>query len=178
MGAMVIVIDAPRIDDRLRMGEGFECVDVKALSHALTEALVDDVTTAAELIHTFDGCVASATGDAAYDSIAFYDAAAARGASVVVPPTKTARVSRRTAVDGSRSHDPEDKKIGRRRWKKESGYHRQVRVENAFFRYKSIIGHGLRTRSPAGQRIEAVLACKILNQMTQRGRPVSYSIGR
>ena len=55
---------------------------------------------------------------------------------------------------------------------------RQARVENAFFRYKSIIGHGRRTRSPAGQRIEAVLACKILNQMTQRGRPVSYAIGR
>ena len=32
------------------------------------------------------------------------------------------------------------KKVGRRQWKKESGYHRQARVENAFFRYKSIIG--------------------------------------
>ena len=63
-------------------------------------------------------------------------------------------------------------------WKNESGYHWQARVENAFFRYKSIIGHGLRARSPTGQRTEAVLACNILNQMTQRGRPVSYAIGR
>jgi IS5 family transposase len=149
------------------------------VTHALTEAMVDDATTAVELIHTFDGCVASVTGDAAYDSIAFYDAAAARGASVVVPPTKTARVSRRRPRSTARDRTIQKmKKIGRRRWKKESGYHRQARVENAFFRYKSIIGHGLRTRSPAGQRIEAVLACKILNQMTQRGRPVSYAIGR
>ena len=63
-------------------------------------------------------------------------------------------------------------------WKKASGYHRQDRVENAFFRYKSIIGDGLRARSPAGQGSEGVLGCEILNQMTALGRPVSYRIGR
>ncbi len=68
--------------------------------------------------------------------------------------------------------------LGRRRWKKVSGYHRQARVENTFFRYKVIIGDGLRARSPGGQGSEAVLACKILNRMTALGRPASYSIGR
>ena len=51
-------------------------------------------------------------------------------------------------------------------------------VENTFFRYKSIIGDGLRARSPAGQGSEAVLGCEILNRMTALGRPVSYRIGR
>ena len=37
--------------------------------------------------------------------------------------------------------------LGRREWQKASGYGRQARVENAFFRYKSIIGDGLRARS-------------------------------
>ena len=46
------------------------------------------------------------------------------------------------------------------------------------FRYKSIIGDALRTRSPAGQGSEAVLGCEILNRMTALGRPVSYRIGR
>ena len=69
-------------------------------------------------------------------------------------------------------------KLGRRRWKKASGYHRQSRVENAFFRYKSIIGDGLRARSPAGQGSEVVLGCEILNRMTALGRPASYRIGR
>jgi len=68
--------------------------------------------------------------------------------------------------------------LGRRQWKQVSGYHRQARVENAFFRYKSIIGDGLHARSPEGQGTEAVVACNILNQMTQRGRPASYAIGR
>ncbi len=70
------------------------------------------------------------------------------------------------------------KKIGRRRWKKEAGYHRQARVENAFFRYKAIIGGDLRARSPGGRVIEAVVACNILNQMTGLGRSASYATGR
>ena len=69
------------------------------------------------------------------------------------------------------------KQLGRRRWKQVSGYHRQGRVENTFFRDTSIIGDGLRARSPAGQGSEAVLGCEILNRMTALGRPVSYRIG-
>jgi hypothetical protein len=70
------------------------------------------------------------------------------------------------------------KQLGRRRWKKESGYHRQARVENTFFRYKSIIGDDLRARTPGGQEAEVLVACNVLNRMTELGRPTSYSIGR
>ncbi len=62
---------------------------------ALTDATVDDAAIGITLIGEVDGALASVTGDAAYDTIAFYDAAAARCTRVVVPPTKTARVSRR-----------------------------------------------------------------------------------
>ena len=67
------------------------------------------------------------------------------------------------------------KQLGRRRWKKVSGYHRQGGVENAFFRYKSIIGDGLRARSPGRQGSEVVLGCEILNRMTEFSRPVPIS---
>ena len=70
------------------------------------------------------------------------------------------------------------KSIGRRRWKKTSHYHQQARVENAFFRYKSIIGDGLRARTPGGRTVEALLGCNILNTMTDMGRPDSFAIGR
>ena len=70
------------------------------------------------------------------------------------------------------------KALGRRRWKKASGDHQQARVENAFFRYKSIVGDCLRARSSSGQRREAMLACNVLNRMTELGRPVSCRIGR
>ena len=49
---------------------------------------------------------------------------------------------------------------------KDSGYHRQARVDNAFFRYTSIIGESLRARSRARQETEVILACNILKQMT------------
>ena len=119
------------------------------------------------------------TADAASDTIAVYETARARGATVVIPLARTATVS---------GHGPQSpardrtimlvKTLGRRHWKKASGYHRQGRVENAFFRYKSMIGDGLRARSPAGQGSEAVLGCEILNRMTALGRPMSYRIGR
>ena len=70
------------------------------------------------------------------------------------------------------------KTLGRRRWKQASGYHRQGRAENAFFRYEFIIGDGLRARRPAGQGSEVVLGCEILNRMTALGRPASYRMGR
>jgi len=123
--------------------------------------------------------VARVTADAAYDTVAFYEAAGCRGATVVVPPDKTARVSRRRPRSSAQDRTiTAVKAIGRRRWKKVSGYHRQARVENAFFRYTSIIGEALRARTPGGQEAEALLACNVLNRMTELGRPASFCIGR
>ena len=119
------------------------------------------------------------TADAAYDTVAFYAAAEMRDATVVVPPSKTARVSRRRPRSRARDRTITDvRTLGRRRWKKEAGYQLQARVENAFFRYKSILGDRLRARSRGGRVAESVVACNILNQMTELGRPESYSMGR
>ena len=149
------------------------------VAQAITAATVDDGTIGISLIEAADGDLRSVTADAAYDTVAFYDAAGARGATVVVPPASTANVSRRGPRSSARDRTISAvKTMGRRRWKNVSGYHRQARVENAFFRYKSIIGPGLRACSPSGQEREAVLACNILNRMTELGRPKSYSIGR
>ena len=62
-------------------------------------------------------------------------------------------------------------------WKKESGYHRQARVANTFFRYKTIIGDRIRARHPKSQAAEALIACNILNRMAELGRPESFAIG-
>ena len=64
------------------------------VAHALTEATVDDATTGIGLIAAVRDDIARVTADGAYDTVAFYQAAGARGATVVVPPAKTARVSR------------------------------------------------------------------------------------
>ena len=149
------------------------------VAHALTGGHVDDATTALDLIDKVEGDVSCLTADAAYDTRGIYEAAGARGATVVIPPTRTATVSGRRPRSPARDRTIRQvQQAGRRQWKKDSGYHQQARVENAFFRYKLIIGESLRARSRAGQETEAILACNILNQMTQLGRPASYAIGR
>ncbi len=145
------------------------------VAEVLTDGNADDAKTALHLLDEIEGDIASFTADAAYDTIAIYAAAGARGAKVLVSPTKTATRSRRRRPR-SIARDRTIKRvrtIGRRQWKKESGYHRQARVENTFFRYKSIIGDRLRARHPKAQKAEAVIACNILNEMTALGRPAS-----
>ena len=149
------------------------------LVHTLTEETGEDATTGLDLLNAVEGSLVRVTADAAYDTVAVYETATARGATVVIPPARTANVSGHGPRSPARDRTITlVKQLGRRQWKKASGYHRQGRVENAFFRYKSIIGAGLRARSPAGQGSEAVLGCEILNRMTALGRPASYRIGR
>jgi ribosomal protein L13 len=147
------------------------------VAQVLTDSNVDDANTGVDLIGQVDGTLMSVTGDAAYDTSAIYDAALERGAKVVVPPTRKAVVSGRRQRAAARDRTIRKvKKLGRREWKKVSGYHRQGTVENAFFRYKSIIGDRLRARHPKSQRVEVVVACNALNKMFDLGRPVSKAI--
>ena len=114
------------------------------------------------------GDLASVTADTAYDTVAIYDAAGARSATGVVPPTKTAKVSRRRPRSSARDRTIHTvKTLGRRQWKKVSGYHQQARAEGA-----------LRARAPGGREAEALLACNVLTRMTELGKSQSYSIGR
>jgi len=56
------------------------------------------------------------------------------------------------------------------------GYRQQARVENGFFRYKSVLGGGLRARSCDVQEREALLGCHVLNRMTALGKPESDAV--
>jgi IS5 family transposase len=149
------------------------------VAEVLTGGNADDAKTGLNLIDDVEGDIASFTADAAYDTTAIYDSALAHGAKVVIPPVKTAtRSHRRRSRSNARDRTiMRVKEIGRRRWKKELGYHRQARVENVFFRYKSIIGDRLRARHPRSQEAEALIACNILNAMTTLGRSESFAIG-
>ena len=53
---------------------------------ALTEPTADDAMTGISLVDEVDGHLTRVTADPAYDTLAFYGAAGARGARVVVPP--------------------------------------------------------------------------------------------
>ena len=96
------------------------------LVHTLTEATGDDATTALDLLNAVDGPLVRVTADAAYDTVAVYETATARGATVVIPPAKTANISGHGPRSPARDRTVTlVKQLGRRRWKKTSGYHRQ-----------------------------------------------------
>ncbi len=145
------------------------------VAETLTDANIDDATTGIALVHQATDDIGTVIGDTAYDTRPFYVAAAGRGAKVVVPPIKTARVGGKQSPVRNRAVRRIGK-VGRRQWKTEAGYHRQARGENAFFRFKTIFGDRLRSRGADAQAVEARLACNLLNRMTELGRPESYAI--
>ena len=65
---------------------------------------------------------------------------------------------------------------GRMGWQKAVGYGRRSLGETAVFRYKTIIGRGLRARTLPAQKTEPRAACSVLNRMTRLGMPVSQRI--
>jgi hypothetical protein len=141
----------------------------------LTAASADDGNVGVGLVDRVPGKIRRVTGDGAYDNLALYDAAAGRGAKVVVPPVKTAQIGGR----GCRLRDRIIRrihKVGRRQWKQESDYHQQSRAENTFMRYKTILGDRLHARDADAQAVEARLACNILNRMAELGMPASYAV--
>ena len=91
------------------------------------------------------------TADGAYDHRSVYDRASAAGTEnvvIVIPPRRSALSAGPT--DGPWAQREASlqriRKVGRREWQKESGYRQQARVENSFFRYKSVFGGDLKAR--------------------------------
>jgi hypothetical protein len=68
------------------------------------------------------------------------------------------------------------RRIGRRRWKQEVGYHARSLSETAISRDKRLFGPGLAVRVPAGQRTTVRIRYAALNRMTYLGMPDSYRV--
>ena len=97
---------------------------------------------------------------------------------VLIPPGRNARLSPRpSAAQRERNRNVRSiRELGRREWHTRSGYSERAMIENAVYRYKTIIGRTMRSRTFAGQRVEVLLASKILNTMTRLGMPDSYRV--
>ena len=121
------------------------------VAHALTGGHVDDATTALDLIDKVEGDVSCLTADAAYDTRGIYEAAGARGATVVIPPTRTATVSGRRPRSPARD--------------------RTIRQGAAGWTATVEEGLGLPSAGPCGERLLPV-------QVDHRGEPFERAVGR
>jgi transposase len=152
------------------------------VSADLTARRTHDCTQVPALLEQVDDPVSSVSADGAYDTKAVYEAAHEQGGGrtvrVLIPPRRNAQLSPKPSV-ALQERDLNIRSIrelGRREWHSQSGYSRRSLVENTMYRYKTIIGRGMRSRTLAGQRIEVHLACEILNTMTRLGMPDSYRV--
>lgn len=125
-----------------------------------------------------DDLIADVGGDGGYDTRECYDAIRKRGALPLIPPRKGARIW--AHGNSRRERLPRDetvrriRQVGRKRWKIESGYHRRSRIENTFFRFKTVFGDRLAARTRENQCAQLRVRSKLLNRFTLLGMPGSY----
>jgi transposase len=123
------------------------------------------------VLDQIDGPISAVLADGAYDGEPTDQTILDRhpDATVVIPPrsnlSDTAEPTQRDR------HIEMLAKKGRRGWQKTVGYGKRPMVETAFYRYKVLIGRSLRARTLSAQKVEAHIACKVINRMTSLGIP-------
>ena len=95
------------------------------------------------------------------------------GIEIAIPPPKNAMLS----PDAARNPTIRDRQIteikayGRIAWQKTSGYNQRSRDETLMCRWKAVIGPKLKARSFENQKTETRIGVRVLNRMTELGRP-------
>lgn len=149
------------------------------VSALLTENNCGDNAKLPELLTQYKGRMDQVSADGAYDSHACFDEIARYGARATIPTQPNPRHKSKRWEDLKSVRDEvfwQIQEKGRKEWKQESGYHRRSLVENAFYRYKQILGDKLASRKLENQCTEAMVRCYALNRMTLLGTPISKPI--
>jgi hypothetical protein len=149
-------------------------------SCALTTNGVHDADMVEPLLDEVKGTIKKMAGDGAYDKSKVYALLKGRKIKAIIPPQKGARIKKHGNTRGkplARDKNIRDiRKLGRKRWKKKTKYHRRSLAETSIFRFKVVFGGKLKSRTMEMQKIEVKNKCSLLNKMTLLGRPESYAV--
>ena len=138
---------------------------------------IGDPTALPGLLDQIDGPVDLFLADGAYDGDPTSDVLNARFGSmieVIIPPPKNAVFSPNAAQHPTIRdlHIAEIESKGRTAWQTSSGYNQRSRIETQIGRWKTVIGPKLKARAIGSQKTETKIGVRILNRMTQLGRPI------
>jgi hypothetical protein len=144
-------------------------------AETLTENGVHDADQVEDLLGQIDAAVDAFYGDGAYDQWKVYGTLGTNNIRPIIPPRRNAKIKQH----GNSSQSPlgrdeairEIRRVGRKQWKKDVGYHQRSLSETAMYRIKSCFGGTLKNRELENQQTEARLRCKILNRFTHLGLP-------
>jgi len=129
-----------------------------------------------KLVKQIDSPVSQVSGDGAYDSFKNHEFLRKLGAKATIPTPKNARVQKIGNVVARDAVVIEIRKLGRKKWKQQSGYHRRSIAETTMFRFKKILGNNLHAVLFKNQAVEAMIKCNILNKMAAVAMPLSYAL--
>ena len=135
------------------------------LASELTSNEEGDASQVGPLLEQIPGPIGSVMADGAYDGEPVYRAVAERQpdppVAVIIPPRSTAVPSPAAGSTPSQrdQHIQTIRDKGRLGWQTAVGYGRRALGETAMFRYKAIIGRGLRARTLPAQKTEARVGC-------------------
>ena len=147
------------------------------LASVSTTSNVSDKEVLENLLEQITEQIEQVGGDGGYDYTTCYEQIAKRKAQAVIPPRQTGRLHPKDERLEQRNKNLRRvRKVGRKKWKKESGYHRRSLVETAMMRMKRIFVGGLSSRRFHNQATEMRVRCVALNRMTGLGMPESYAI--
>lgn len=121
-----------------------------------------------------DTTISKVITDGGYDYRSMYQYCIDRNITLITPP-------RMNAISWDINHPRTQaflqiKRTSLEVWKKLSGYHTRSVVENTFYRFKTIFGQHLRSRSFENQKAEVRIKCRMLNIMWSLGVPESYRV--
>ena len=133
-----------------------------------------------ELLDAIDDEIEQVSADGAYDQRKCYDAIRDRQAKAAIPPRKGAKIWQHGNTKVERHIRDENlrrvRRVGRKRWKRESRYHRRSLAETTMFRLKTIFGRRLSTRTFDNQAAELFIKCAALNRMIHVSKPESFKV--
>ncbi|RGE40951.1 IS5 family transposase [Comamonas testosteroni] len=152
-------------------------LDIRAIE--VTDNGTGDAPMLPELLSQIppDEPIASVGGDGAYDTKACHAAIALRNAQAIIPPRKNARAWKGTQAGASSRNEAlrACQRLGRRIWKKWSGYHRRSLVETKMNCFKRL-GERVMARTFERQVTELHICVALLNRFSQLGRPVTVAL--
>ena len=146
-------------------------------AETLSENSRIDASQVPELLREIKRPIDSFCGDGAYDKWQVYQSLQERHITPIIPPQHNAKIKQHGNSTGPIL--PRDaairaiRKVGRREWKRQVGYHQRSLAETAMHRMKTTFGGELKNRNLENQRSEVRIRCKILNQQNQLGLPHS-----
>jgi hypothetical protein len=124
-----------------------------------------------ELVEQIEDEIEQVSADGAYDTSDCYDTLTQRGAKPVIPPRKNAVIwqhGNRQAPPHPRDENLRSiRRHGRKKWKRDTNYHRRSLSETAMFRHKTAFGGKVQSRKFENQATELLCQCAILNRMFQ-----------